>query len=198
MRRRRYLSAVWAAAVGSVAGCVAPPRAIGSDAAGTETSDSTAGPVENGTGDEPEASSGNETEDDETAYVFDYVELDLMDRFVLEDSDIALVVTDTRRLEPAELGADLGDQDAFAVRMTATDESGDGAELDHELFWLEGLDPDESAPDPALSERLSEGVSGTRTRLSPGAKTDIEIAFAIPPDLDPKYLWARQYYVCLV
>lgn len=197
MRRRRYLAAVWASAVGSVAGCVAPPRATDADATGTEVSSGSAGSAENGDADGTESSSGNETEN-ETAYVFDYTELDLMDRFVLEESEVALVVTATRRLEPAELGADLGEEDAFAVRMTATDEGGDGAELDHELFWLEGLDPDESAPDPDLSERLADGVSGARTRLSPGEETEIEIAFAIPPDLEPKYLWARQYYVCLV
>lgn len=195
MRRRRYLAAVWASTVGSVAGCVAPPRATDADATGAEVSSGSTGST--GDADGTESSSGNATEN-ETAYVFDYTELDLMDRFVLEESEVALVVTATRRLEPAELGADLGEEDAFAVRMTATDEGGDGAELDHELFWLEGLDPDESAPDPDLSERLADGVSGARTRLSPGEETEIEIAFAIPPDLEPKYLWARQYYVCLV
>lgn len=194
MRRRRYLATAWAAAAGSVAGCVAPPRATGSDPSGTDgsTGSTEAG---NGTGTSGTNATGN---DDETAYVFDYTELDLMDRFVLEDGDVALVITGTQRLEPAELGADLGEEDAFAVRMTATDEGGDGAELDHELFWLEGLDPDESAPDPGLSERLPDGVSGARTRLSPGEETEVEIAFAIPPDLEPKYLWAEQYYVCLV
>lgn len=190
MDRRRYLVAMGASSIGTIAGCVAPPRAEDPDTAGTTDGDD--GP---GDGDDDPYDGSDEN----NAYVAgDHVELELMDRFVLEESGIAIVVTDTERLEPADLGIELGGEDAFAVRMTVIDEGGGGATLDHDLFWLEGLDPDDSGPDPAISERLADGVSGDRTQLASEEETELRIGFAIPPDLEPAYLWARQYYVCLI
>lgn len=147
-----------------------------------------------------ESGDGDRADDDGQSYVAEeHVELELNDRFELDDLDVGFTVTGTEKLDPETLDAAVPSGRApYVVEMLVENETEESAAVGHGVFWLEGLDPGEDRPDTDLSAPLEDGATGDATRLDPREERTLKLAFAIPEEFEPQYLWAEQYYVCLV
>lgn len=199
MDRRQYLAAACALGVGSLAGCTTETKGAGATTDGSNASDTPR--PEDDEGAYAEETIGEGTDAEGRSYAAeDHVELELNDRFVLDRSNIAVIVTGTEKRvsETTASTATTAGRATYVVRMQVANDGDDRSELDHGLFWLEGLDPEESTPVPSLSAPLEHGAVDDATSLAPGEERTLEIAFAVPPEFEPRYLWAKKYYVCLV
>lgn len=209
MDRRRYLSLLGAVLV--------TPGCLGTDIDGT-------GPTEgSGTNSEPAAGadrtspgeadtadggygstaddrygSGDEQRTDSRSDYRHYLE----EWFLLKGRDVRMIVDDTERMAPEEF--ETTGRDVYVLDMRAENTRAGRVALDHDLFWLEKVGRDHP-PDTGLSERLDDGATGERTELGPEETRDLRLAFRVPDDVDPAYLWIESvrddrtmdYYICI-
>jgi hypothetical protein len=185
MRRRAYLGLCGATLVS--AGCLSIGN-VGADTTGRGRSPTGGARSENEHGSEEE-------EDGPAERGLEYYRHERGDWFRLADETITARVLRTDRMAPEDFGK--RGNDIYVIGLRVVNQTDEQTPLDHEQFWVEALGQGEP-PDTSASRQLEWGATGDVTRLEPEENRELKLAFGVPDEIEPAYLWIRQHYICLV
>lgn len=121
---------------------------------------------------------------------------ELGDWFDLEERDARARISGTERHDGKEFGLE-GEDDVFVLNMRATSLTDEPVQLAHEPFWIEKLGTDHP-PVTDVSEQLENGATGEYSTLDPDKHRHLQLAFLVPPEIEPQYVWVDLHYICLV
>ena len=187
MRRRAYLGLCGATVVS--AGCLSIGN-VGADTTGGGETPTDGASRRSPTGD---VRSGDESGYEERG--LEYYRHERGEWFRLAGETIAARVVRTDRTAPEDFGK--SGNDIYVIDLRVVNRTGEQTPLDHEQFWVEALGQGEP-PDTSASRQLEAGATGEMTRLAPEENRRLRLAFGVPDEIEPAYLWFEKHYICLV
>ena len=113
----------------------------------------------------------------------------------VEGYDFGMVVLDANRRSAEDFNE--SGEDVFVIELRVANQSDEAESVPHDEFFLEEIGPNHP-PDTSLSSQLDNGATDEQTELAVDEDRPLMIAFRVPNEITPAYLWFLPHYICLV